>query len=574
MPGAGRRDVHGGLRVDRRRPARSPGRGRARPARPAGSRRPAARSRTDAGARGRSTGIGQLHVVDAERGVRAAIGQHRAVPVGRDQHHDAAGRQHRVDGEPAVDPGGGQFGCRGRPAGLVGADPGDQRDVDVVPGQPGRGVPAGAAGATVTRARVSWPKTTGPASLPTTSRPTSPTTVTCGRRHACRACQRSMARRGSATATSPARSAFASTRSTFTRRLSPCGRAVEVLQQSRGDVLAGDALRPRASPGPSRQRRVVQRPDRAASSAGNGLASTTPARSVASSRRAQTIAAACAGVSTRQVHRFPESAEVEAGERRRCGSRSPARTASPGTPGWPGTSRIDFTPAHTTSTGVLPARRDRPRRRSSRRRRGARRRARRWRTPRCRPGGPARRSTRPSSHRWRPGPPRRRRRGRTAWRCRRTSHSRSSSAGVQPDPDHAVEHRDGRRDGAGRPHPALDLVGDPPVVAAGQSVRQDRRLQGDDRAAGRQRVGDLGAIATSDGMRAAASVRSAGSLSDRVGPGGGIMTWQIMTARSDPSIVESRAPHRERRRDPNRGGRPDDDLHPDPRQAARRHHHG
>ena len=62
---------------------------------------------------------------------------------------------------------------------------------------------------------------------------------------------------------------------------------------------------------------------------------------------------------------------------------------------------------------------------------------------------------------------------------------------AQPDPDDAVQHGDGGRYGAAGPDPVLDLVGDPAVVAAGQPVRQDRRLQGDDRAAAGEGVGDL-----------------------------------------------------------------------------------
>ena len=91
----------------------APAAGRARPARPAGNRRPAARTRTGAGAA--AGDAGSTTSSGAERGVArrdrpAWSGRRR-----RDQHHHAAGRQRRVDREPAVDPGRGQFGGR-RPA--------------------------------------------------------------------------------------------------------------------------------------------------------------------------------------------------------------------------------------------------------------------------------------------------------------------------------------------------------------------------------------------------------------------------------------------------------------------------
>ena len=119
---------------------------------------------------------------------------------------------------------------------------------------------------------------------------------------------------------------------------------------------------------------------------------------------------------------------------RRCGSRSPAPTASPGTPGCrrrPGSTSPRRTPPAPGCVRQHPEiGRDVE---AVRRRRGARRRARRWRTPRCRPGGPARTSRRPSSRRCDPERHARPRRpAPTAWRCRRTSQSRSSSAGLSP----------------------------------------------------------------------------------------------------------------------------------------------
>ncbi len=62
---------------------------------------------------------------------------------------------------------------------------------------------------------------------------------------------------------------------------------------------------------------------------------------------------------------------------------------------------------------------------------------------------------------------------------------------VQPDARGTRHERDRRRDRAGGPHGVLDLACDAQVVGARQAVADDRRLERDDRPAGRQRVGDL-----------------------------------------------------------------------------------
>ena len=152
--------------------------------------------------------------------------------------------------------------------------------------------------------------------------------------------------------------------------------------------------------------------------------------------------------------------------RRRCGTRAPAPTRSPAPPGWPRTSRIDFTPEHTTSTGVrASAARSAETSQVSR-------------APRCTPpsppvansatpGGarPARRSRPPSS----------RRRGRRPDRDAEVADRELGQAaaahpvqlgGRQPDPGDPVEHRDGGRHRAAGADHRLQLVGDGAVARA------------------------------------------------------------------------------------------------------------
>ena len=420
------------------------------------------------------------HVGAAERGVRAAVGEHRALAVRRDQHDDAAGRQHRVDGEPAVDPGGGQLG-RGGPAGLVGADPGDQRDVDVVRASQAAVLPPAPPGAT--RDPAAGVVTEHDRARPAGHHvePDIADHRDCGR--AAGHARRVIATRPGATATSaPPATAFASTSSTFTRRLAPWVRSWKYSSSRGVTSLPVDPLR-REQRQARRQRRGRADPGPAAGPAGSGFASTTPAGRWPARRRRRSTAAACRRACP--PARAPDTRSRTGRSRgtRRCGSRAPARTGSPGTPGCrarPGSTSPRRTPP---PPACGRARRGRRRRRRCRRRRGARRRARRWRRPRCRPGGRGRRWTRPWSRRRRPE--------RAPTPTSRTdslaisvaAHSRSSSAAVgRPGPRRpaprwspAPRRRPGRR---------LDPVGDPPVVARGQPVGQDRRFQRDHGAAG------------------------------------------------------------------------------------------
>jgi hypothetical protein len=62
----------------------------------------------------------------------------------------------------------------------------------------------------------------------------------------------------------------------------------------------------------------------------------------------------------------------------------------------------------------------------------------------------------------------------------------------QPDVRNAVQHRDRGRNRTAGTDSGLDVVGRGAVVRPGQAVGEQRALQGDDGAARRQRVGDLG----------------------------------------------------------------------------------
>jgi hypothetical protein len=64
---------------------------------------------------------------------------------------------------------------------------------------------------------------------------------------------------------------------------------------------------------------------------------------------------------------------------------------------------------------------------------------------------------------------------------------------VQPHRQRALDHADRRWYGARRADRPLDLAGHPKVVRAGQAVCDDGALQGHDRLAGAQGLGDLGA---------------------------------------------------------------------------------
>ena len=157
------------------------------------------------------------------------------------------------------------------------------------------------------------------------------------------------------------------------------------------------------------------------------------------------------------------------------------------------TSRIDFTPAHTTSTGVRdsvvrsadssqrvaraavhaaePAGGEDPD--AGARRRGARSRRRSWRRPR--------------------------RAAATTAMSRTLTFVDVGVAGhpleggvVEPDPGLAVDDGDRRRHRAAVAHRGLDLAGDAQVVRAGQAVADDRALQRDDGLAGRECRRDLG----------------------------------------------------------------------------------
>ena len=179
-----------------------------------------------------------------------------------------------------------------------------------------------------------------------------------------------------------------------------------------------------------------------------------------------------------------------------------------------GTSRIDFTPAHTTSTGVLPST---PRSAETSKVSPA---------PRCTPPSP------PVANTSIPA------------RCARADgrgHRRGPAAtGRHGHPE--VAHREldevvgraqpvqlGRVQADPAPRPsntamvagtapaartaALDLVGDPPVVAARQAVRQDGRLQGDHRAdPAASACGHLGVTATSSRARSVIGLDSSGSV--------------------------------------------------------------
>ena len=72
-----------------------------------------------------------------------------------------------------------------------------------------------------------------------------------------------------------------------------------------------------------------------------------------SASRARITSATSSAESTRHGDRQPGVADVEPGQRVGAGSPAPAPTASPAARGWPATSRIDFTPAHTTVTGAV-----------------------------------------------------------------------------------------------------------------------------------------------------------------------------------------------------------------------------
>ena len=61
----------------------------------------------------------------------------------------------------------------------------------------------------------------------------------------------------------------------------------------------------------------------------------------------------------------------------------------------------------------------------------------------------------------------------------------------QPDADLAVEDSDRRRDGAGRAHLPLRLEPDLDALAGREAVRDERRLERDDGAAGGQRLAHL-----------------------------------------------------------------------------------
>ena len=157
-----------------------------------------------------------------------------------------------------------------------------------------------------------------------------------------------------------------------------------------------------------------------------------------------------------------------------------------------GTSRIDFTPAHTTSDRS-PGERAEVGGDVERARRAA-----------VHPAQPAggehgdagpmgqgRRGGDGGRRRCCPAPRPPRRRAPTA--CDGGVLAQSVQVGfAEPDVHATVQHGDGGGNRARRPHRRLDVVGDPAVVGAGQAVGQDRRLQCHHAAPGGERVGDLG----------------------------------------------------------------------------------
>ena len=62
---------------------------------------------------------------------------------------------------------------------------------------------------------------------------------------------------------------------------------------------------------------------------------------------------------------------------------------------------------------------------------------------------------------------------------------------VESDPQLAVEHADRRRHGAARPYPPLRLAPDLDALARREAVRDQRRLERDDRAARGERLAHL-----------------------------------------------------------------------------------
>ena len=178
---------------------------------------------------------------------------------------------------------------------------------------------------------------------------------------------------------------------------------------------------------------------------------------------------------------------------RPCGSRAPGRRSVSSSSAVAGTSRIDLTPAATTSAGVFesaPRSAEMSRLAPSR---GGRRRCRRcpWsRIPAARRDGRACR--RPWSRRSRPAPRRPRGRAGPALRASAPRRSAPSSSVVKPDADLAVEHAD--RCGHGPPARTAASHAQPDLqpLPGGEAVRDERRLERDDRAALGEGVGDLG----------------------------------------------------------------------------------
>src|SRR5690606_21287263 len=72
---------------------------------------------------------------------------------------------------------------------------------------------------------------------------------------------------------------------------------------------------------------------------------------------------------------------------------------------------------------------------------------------------------------------------------------------VEPHRGDAVHHRDRRRYGTGLPDDVLELHGHLEVARPGEAVGDDRGLEGHDRTAGGERVGDLSGYAHNSPVR-------------------------------------------------------------------------